>query len=173
MQQKLMKQLQSRVMMFHDSIKIFPKFIKKVLREHDLSGLNLNINTTQTEIIMFIYENSDKSMSELSSMVGLDKSSFTRSVDSLVSRDLITKKYPHQDKRKIYLSLTDMGFRAAKNIKNEFEHYFESLLSDFSNEEKADFLFSLDIVSKYINKVLDRDKSLADKKNGYNTEFVF
>lgn len=159
--------------MFHDSIKIFPQFLKKVLRKRDLSGLNLNINTTQTEILMFIYENSDKSMSELSSMVGLDKSSFTRSVDSLVNRNFITKKYHHQDKRKIYLSLTDMGFTAAKGIKNEFEHYLESLLSNFSNEEKSDFLLSLNTVSRYINKILDKDKNLIDKKNGYNAEYVY
>lgn len=160
-------------MMFHDNIKVFPQFIKKILREHDLSGLALNINTTQTEILMFIYENSDKTMSELSSMVGLDKSSFTRSVDSLVNRGFITKKDNHLDKRKIYLSLTDTGLAAAKGIKDEYDNYLESLLSGFSKEEKADFLFSLNTVSKYINKIIDMDKNATGKKPGYNTGYVY
>ncbi len=160
-------------MMFHDNIKIFPQFVKKVLREHNLSSLDLNINTTQTEILIFIYENSNKTMSELSSMVGLDKSSFTRSVDSLVNRNFITKKYHHQDKRKIYLSLTDIGYTAAKSIKNEYNNYLESLLSDFSDEEKTDFLFSLNTVSKYLIKIINRDKSLAVKKPDYNAEYVY
>lgn len=142
--------------MFHDSIKIFPQFIKKVLHNHDISGLNLCINKTQAKILMFVYENSEKSMSEISLMTGLEKSSFTRSVDYLVRNGFLLKNSPEDDRRKIHLSLTDKGINAAKLIRNDLDNYFESLLADFSENEKTEFFKSLNTVLKYINLILER-----------------
>lgn len=142
--------------MFHDSIKMFPQFIRKVLHEHDISGLNLDINKTQTKIIMFVYENSEKSMSEISLMTGLEKSSFTRSVDCLVQNGFITRIALENDRRKIKLSLTNKGIKAAKRIKNDFDIYLDSLISDFSEKEKNEFFESLETISKYMNKILVR-----------------
>jgi DNA-binding MarR family transcriptional regulator len=144
--------------MFRDRITILLQFVKKIFYEHDISGLNLEMNNTQTNILMFIIENSEKSMSEISLMTGLKKSSFTRSVDYLVENGFITRNPPEKDRRKIKLSLTDRGIKAANLIRDDFDAYLEKLISDFSKEEKADFFDSLSSVSKYMNKILERKK---------------
>jgi len=141
--------------MYRDRIQNFPQFIKKVFYEHDISKLNLGINQTQTNILMFVEENSEKSMSEISLMTGLEKSSFTRSVDCLVKNRFITRNYSENDRRKIKLSLTAKGVRAAKLIKTDFEVYLESLISGFSENEKKEFFESLNSISKYINKIIE------------------
>lgn len=141
--------------MFRNSVKIFPRFIQKVLYEHDISGLNLDINTTQTLILMFVNESNDKSMSEISRLTGLEKSSFTRSVDYLVENGFIAKNYPEHDRRKIRLSLTGKGAKAAKLIQNDFDRYLESLISHFSESEKKEFFKSLTAMSKYINRIFE------------------
>jgi DNA-binding MarR family transcriptional regulator len=151
--------------MFHESIKVFPQFIKKVLREHDISKLNLDINSTQTKILMFVYESNDKSMSEISSMAGLEKSSFTRSVDYLVNNGFLLKNSPENDRRIINLSLTDKGIKAAKLIKCELDIYLDSLISDFPDKEKEEFLKALNTVTKYVNKMLECNKKLNSIKN--------
>ena len=69
--------------MLRDCVKIFPQFVQKAIYKHDISHLNIDINPTQTLILIFVDENNEKSMSEISSMTGLEKSSFTRSVDYL------------------------------------------------------------------------------------------
>ncbi len=153
--------------MFHDSIKMFPQFIRKVLHEHDISGLNLDINKTQTKIIMFVYENSEKSMSEISLMTGLEKSSFTRSVDYLVKNGFLLKNSPEKDRRKIHLSLTDKGISAARLIKNDLDIYFESLLAGFSGNEKTEFFESMNTVLKYINQILAGHKK-CPARDRYN-----
>ena len=66
-----------------ESLKDLPQFVRKLFYEKDISKLNLDINLTQTTILMFLDSNKNKSKSELSKMVGLKKSSFTRSVDYL------------------------------------------------------------------------------------------
>ncbi|HOD14729.1 MAG TPA: MarR family transcriptional regulator [Spirochaetota bacterium] len=142
--------------MFHDRITYFPQFTKKVFNEHDISKLNLDINKTQTHILMCINENYEKSMSEISLMTGLEKSSFTRSVDCLVQNGFITRIALENDRRKIKLSLTNKGIKAAKRIKNDFDIYLDSLISDFSEKEKNEFFESLETISKYMNKILVR-----------------
>lgn len=144
--------------MFRDCVKIFPQFIQKAIYEHDISKLNLSINTTQTLILMFVNENSEMSMSEISSMTGLEKSSFTRSVDSLVKNGFIIRKYPEHDRRKIRLLLTEKGNNAAELIQRDFDQYLESLISHFSQKEKDEFYILLTGFSKYIHKIIDGNK---------------
>ena len=142
--------------MFRDKIIILPQFIKKVFYDHDISKLKLGINQTQTNILMFINETNDKTMSEISLMTGLEKSSFTRSVDSLVKNKFITRSSPENDRRKVKLTLTGKGIKAANLIKNDFDLYLESLISGFSENEKNEFIESLTVISKYMNKISER-----------------
>jgi nitronate monooxygenase len=153
--------------MFRNSIKIFPRFLKKVLYGHNISKLKLDINKTQTNILMFVNEHSEKTMTEISLMTGLEKSSFTRSVDYLVKNGFITRNSPENDRRKVKLSLTTKGKRAAKLIKNDFDIYLDSLISDFSEKEKNEFFESLDTISKYINKILKVNKRLTALKKDF------
>jgi MarR family transcriptional regulator, organic hydroperoxide resistance regulator len=144
--------------MFIDKINCFPQFFKKVFYDYDISKLKLNINNTQTHILMSVSENSEKSMSEISLMTGLEKSSFTRSIDYLVKNGFITRNSSENDRRIIRLSLTNKGIKAAKFIKNDFEVYLDSLISGFSEKEKEEFFKSLMIASKYMNRILEEKK---------------
>ncbi|MFH0975263.1 MAG: MarR family transcriptional regulator [Spirochaetota bacterium] len=150
--------------MFRSNIKIFPQFLKKVLYEYDSSKLELDINKTQINILMLIYEHSAKSMSEISLMTGLEKSSFTRSIDYLVKNGFITRNSPVNDRRKIKLSLTGKGLKAAKLIKKDFNAYLDSLISYFSEKEKEEFFNSLTTVTKYVSKILETNKRQSVQK---------
>ena len=144
--------------MFRDRLTIFPQFVKKIFYEHDISKLSLGINKTQTNILMFISENNEKSMSEISLITGLEKSSFTRSVDYLVDNGFITRNSSDDDRRRIKLTLTNKGIKAAKLIKNDFDVYLDSLITDFSEQEKKEFFESLTAISGYMDKILERKK---------------
>jgi len=91
-------------------------------------------------------------------MTGLEKSSFTRSIDSLVKNGFIVRNFSENDRRIIRLSLTAKGIRAARFIKNDFGLYLNSLVSHFSEEEKKEFFESLAVTSKYIDKILEGKK---------------
>lgn len=144
--------------MFREKITFFPQFMKKVFYEHDISKLNLDINSTQTNILMNVREYGKKSMSEISLLTGLEKSSFTRSVDYLVKNGFITRNPSEKDRRIIKLSLTKKGIRAANLIRNDFDNYCETLIAEFSETEKQEFFESLTVVSKYMNKILEDKK---------------
>lgn len=132
---------------------ILPQFIQKVLYGHDISHLNLAINTTQTRILMFVSDHPGRSMSEISFLIGLEKSSFTRSVDHLLKLGFLTKQYPEHDRRKVTLALTKKGERAAERIRDDFDAYFESIISHFSEREKREFRETLSSLARFIDRI--------------------
>jgi DNA-binding MarR family transcriptional regulator len=140
--------------MYRDRITILPQFVKKVFYDHDISMLDLDINKTQINILMLIDENKNSSMSQISQMTGIEKSSFTRSVDCLEKQGFITRNSAENDRRIIKLSLTEKGSNASALIRDDFDKYLETLISGFTAEERSEFLESLETVSKYINKIL-------------------
>ncbi len=140
--------------MYRDRLTILPQFVKKVFYDHDISKLGLNINKTQINIMMLIDENKNSSMSEISQMTGIEKSSFTRSVDCLEKNGFITRNAIENDRRITKLSLTKNGIKATTLIRNDFDKYLESLINGFSEDEKNEFLGSLESISKYMHKIL-------------------
>lgn len=138
-----------------ESIKDLPQFVRKLFYENDISELNLDINLTQTIILMFLDSHKNKSMSELSKLVGLEKSSFTRSVDYLEESKFIKRNYSSEDRRKITISFTEKGLKAVKLIKNDWNEHFRSLISTLSAEEQKEFSDALKTVSKYVQQMLN------------------
>ncbi len=141
-----------------ESIKDLPQFVRKLFYENDISKLNLDINLTQTNILMFIDSNKNKSMSELSKLVGLEKSSFTRSVDYLVESKFLKKNYSSEDRRKITISFTEKGLKAVRLIKNGWNEHFRSMVFTLSADEQKEFSDSIKIVSKYVQQMLSGSK---------------
>jgi DNA-binding MarR family transcriptional regulator len=141
-----------------ESIRDLPQFVRKLFYENDISELNLDINLTQTIILMFLDSNKNKSMSELSKLVGLEKSSFTRSVDYLEERKFIKRNYSGEDRRKIIISFTEKGLKAVKLIKDDWNEHFRSLVSTLSAEEQKEFSDAIKTVSKYIQQMLRRPR---------------
>ncbi|MCT4616777.1 MAG: winged helix DNA-binding protein [Candidatus Gracilibacteria bacterium] len=134
-------------------LKDFPKFVKKLFYEHNISHLNLNINKTQAKILMIMDSLDNKTMSEISKEVALEKSSFTRSIRHLIEIKYIIKKPSETDQRVLHLLITEKGNKAIKAIKEDWDKYFASIMSSFSPEEKEEFTKAVKIISKYINKI--------------------
>ncbi len=140
--------------MFREFVKLFPQFVQKTIYEHDISHLKLPINTTQTRILMLVSENKESPMCEISAMTGLEKSSFTRSVDHLVQNGLIVKIYPEHDRRITRLALTAKGSKAAERIVRDFDSYLGSIIAHLSETEKAEFIDALRTMSLYMRKII-------------------
>ncbi len=146
-----------------ESIRDLPQFVRKLFYENDISELNLDINLTQTIILMFLDSNKNKSMSELSKLVGLEKSSLTRSVDYLEGRKFIKRNYSSEDRRKITISFTEKGLKAVKLIKDDWNEHFRSLVSTLSAEEQKEFSDAIKTVSKYVQQMLCRPGKTINK----------
>ncbi len=144
-----------------NNLKALPMLVKNIFYSTDTSSLNLDINKTQEAILMSIKDHQNKSMNEISKFIGLEKSSYTRSVDILVNKEFLEKKVDKSDKRKIHLFLTEKGKNAAISIDRIMDIYLDRLCQDFEIEEKEEFIKALEIVSKYSVRI-------SNNKNGGN-----
>ena len=67
------------------------------------------------------------SMSDLSSLLGVDNSTLTRNINILIKRDLVDKNQSNEDKRGYMITLSTKG----SSIVQSLESQIESILDDF------------------------------------------
>jgi MarR family transcriptional regulator, organic hydroperoxide resistance regulator len=127
---------------------------RKIIRSLDTAILKLPINTTQERVLMAILKIPDLKMKELSEQVGLEKSSLTHVIDSLIEEGFVIRNYDIQDRRKINCSLTKKGLAQAGKIDKLMIEHIDNYFSGMSQNEK-DRLFNnlthaVNTLSKYL-----------------------
>ena len=142
-----------------NNLKTLPMLVKNIFYSTDTSSLNLDINKTQEAILMAIKDHQNKSMKEISRFIGLEKSSYTRSVDILVEKGYLEREINKFDKRKIHLLLTNKGITAAKAIDEIMDIHLDIICNNFNRHDKKEFIKALGIVSQYSIKI-------SNNKNG-------
>lgn len=98
------------------------------------------ISLTQCHTLLEIEKNKNLSVSELAQNMRLDKSTISRTVDSLVKLDYIDRVIPEENRRMALLNLTDEGRQLCENINFSNDSYIKTILKDFSASEQVEFL---------------------------------
>ena len=86
----------------------------------------------------------------------LDKSTISRTVDSLVKLDYIDRAIPEENRRMALLNLTHEGRQLCESINFSNDSYIKTILNDFSGGEQGEFL---DLFSKLTHNMLSARKS--------------
>ncbi|MDP4144753.1 MAG: MarR family transcriptional regulator [Bacillota bacterium] len=100
------------------------------------SAKNYGLNTTEFMVMFEIYNNEGISLNELSKLLQLPKSSVSRIVDQLVTKEIISRLIPAENRRMIKL-FVNRGFLESKEVKN----IHKELLQDIE-PAKADRIIS-------------------------------
>lgn len=134
---------------------------KRIIRSIDTRSLHLTINKTQEQVLMAILKTPENNMTDLSQQIGLEKSSLTRTIDSLIYEGLVARAYGIQDRRTITLTLTEKGLVIAHKIDRIMRKYFEDILAGLSENEKNELYTHLSITVDLLMKCSD---SLREKR---------
>lgn len=127
---------QSYIRQFREVIRIFEREIFLQNTASCCNGVSLSQCHTLLEI-----ENNDKiSVSELAQNMRLDKSTVSRTVDSLVKTDLVDRVIPEANRRMAILNLTNEGRKVCKTINYSNDSYIQGILHDFSDRDRNEFL---------------------------------
>ncbi len=113
------------------------KFIENKLKENKLDDLI----PTHGNILTALYESDKKlTMKEISKKIGKDKSTVTSLVNKLINLGYVEKEKCSKDKRVTYIGLT----QKARDIEDSFNFISsqvkETAYSNFTEEEKKEFL---------------------------------
>ncbi|MBN1982972.1 MAG: winged helix-turn-helix transcriptional regulator [Chitinivibrionales bacterium] len=98
---------------FRKSIRIFERILDADLKNDDISG---RMGLHKCHIIIEINELKETSLKNLESILGLDKSTLSKTVDALVKQGLVLRTESSQDRRFITCSLTELGKQIAETV---------------------------------------------------------
>lgn len=116
---------------------------RKIIRSLDTSRLNLPINTTQERVLMAILKFPDINMKELSAYAGLEKSSLTRVIDSLIEEGFVMRSYHTVDRRRISCALTKKGLSQGNRINKLMKKHADNYFAELPPGEKKALINSL------------------------------
>lgn len=106
-----------------------------------------DITTDQFSILQFIYQKETTTASEIAQTFGVGRSAITALINRLVDKQFILRKRNEQDRRIVYLSLTERGEYVVKETEKEINRFLIDKLTHFDMDEVERFLVSLEKLS--------------------------
>lgn len=109
------------------------------------------ITLTQCHVIVETGRKKQISVNELSELLNLDKSTVSRTVEQLVTQDIILREPDPNDRRYVILQLTSKGDRLFIEIEERMEAYFAEMLALIPEEKREQVIESLQLFSEALH----------------------
>ena len=106
--------------------------------------VHTDITTEQFTVLQFISQNEDVTSTQIAHAMGVGKSSITALVNRLVERGMIKRQRNENDRRIVYLNLTNEGIYVVKETEEAIYRYLEEKLIHFTIDDIQGFLLSLE-----------------------------
>ena len=127
------------------------RFERELFMQNNDSCCN-GVTLAQCHTLLEIESKGKESLTELSKTLGLDKSTVSRTVDGLVNVGLVDRTIPSENRRMATIQLTNAGKNICTSINSSNDRYFENTLSILTENEKTEFIRTLEIV---INRMIE------------------
>lgn len=127
------------------------KFFKKIAPE--------NLNPQHITILYFLHDCGKLKMREIAERTGLSNSAVTYLIDQLASEEYIRRTPCDDDRRVIYIELTEKGTAFVKKSENRHFNFFRKTFDNMNdNEQKTVITFYRSLIDN-INEELENDES--------------
>lgn len=107
-----------------------------LLNKNCCSALEEDVSLVQSHILYEIQKQPDSSMQDVSERLGMDITTFSRQIQTLIKRELVMKNASPSDKRTYLLTLTDKGEQVAEEIDRQMGESFDMIFSSMTTFEK-------------------------------------
>lgn len=108
---------------------------------------NYNISLVQSHILYEIGRRPKQSIQTISETLGMEMSTFSRQVQTLVKMDLVKKSPSPEDGRVFVLSLTEAGKEVAGQIDKQMNAFLDDVFSHMSQFEKETVIRSIRLLN--------------------------
>jgi len=106
-----------------------------------------DITTDQFQILQFIKQHEQVTSTQIAQTMGVGKSAITALVNRLVQKEFIERERNEEDRRVVYLRLTDNGNKVVTATEKEIYQFIEDKLAHFPTEDIEGFLHALEKLS--------------------------
>jgi DNA-binding MarR family transcriptional regulator len=147
---------------FRRMIRIFEReFATELTVETSCCGVTL----AQCHALLELDAAGEVSLSGLAEMAGLDKSTLSRTIESLVRDNLVNRTTDSDDRRAVCISLSAMGKERASAINEMCDEYYGKLLSEIPVSSHAAVIETLGLIGNAMTKIRLRGSCCAEKEN--------
>ncbi|MDF2590039.1 MAG: transcriptional regulator [Anaerocolumna sp.] len=120
-----------------------------LLEKSDASCCGVTI--AQCHAIVEIGRAGQISLVELADILGLDKSTMSRTINNLVEANLAIREIDSENRRYIVIQLTEKGDDIFTNIENSMHDYYSNIFTKIPDNKRQQVLESLQILTKSIH----------------------
>lgn len=140
----------------NDKIREFRKMIREFERCLELQNTQCcgdDVTLTQSHTLIEIAEQQEITITELAQSLGLDKSTTSRTVETLVKENLVNRIVSPHCRRTAIVSLTKTGNDLVKRIHDKNDVFFEKVLNSFPEDKQLQFIELFTEFTSQINSV--------------------
>ncbi|MGC6176968.1 MarR family winged helix-turn-helix transcriptional regulator [Lacrimispora sp. 38-1] len=115
-----------------------------ILEKSDASCCGVSL--TQCHAIVEIGRKEKISLVDLSGLLGLDKSTMSRTINNLVESDYVIRESDMENRRYIIIQLTERGRSIFQNIEESMEEYYKGIFNAIPENKRNQVLESLQLL---------------------------
>lgn len=136
------------------------------IEELNLKNKGINVSMTEVHIIEAIDTTEVPIMTNVAAKLLITVGTLTTAINSLSKKGYVVRIQSTEDRRKVYLQLTDKG-EQVKKLHDEFhDEMIEHTIKDLEIEEDSELITALQNLQKYFrDKYEDRLDRLKSNKN--------
>lgn len=124
----------------------------------------VDVSAIQSHILYEIQKRSNLSIQQLADILGVDITTFSRQVQTLVKMGLV-KKIPYpEDKRITILGLTEKGEKVAFGIDQQVNRFLEDIFMEMSEFERDNVQRSIKLLANVMDNPTLRFDSCSNDK---------
>lgn len=122
------------------------RHIERELNIQDDTNCCEGVSIAQCHTLLALPPGESINLNDLSEKLYLDKSTVSRTVDSLVRNGTVKRIIPEENRRVVRISLTAKGTGICQRIHRESDEYFTAILKSIPAGDLPVFLRSFDIM---------------------------
>ena len=119
-----------------------------ILEKNDASCCRVTF--AQCHAIVEIGRAQNISLIDLADLLGLDKSTMSRTINNLVDSNLVNREIDPDNRRYISIQLTDKGIEVFKKIEDNMHDYYAKIFNSIASNKRDKVLESLELLVEAI-----------------------
>jgi DNA-binding MarR family transcriptional regulator len=104
------------------------------------------VSLSQCHAIVEIGRKEEVALHELAEILGLDKSTMSRTVQHLVHKEYVLRSTDPSNRRSVKIKLSESGWKVFQDIENGMKVYYSNIFSNLPIEKKSQVLESMDLL---------------------------
>ncbi len=133
----------------------FFKFIMEIEEKKLITDEFRNITYNDMHVIEAIGLREPQKMSQIAKTLSVTTGTLTKAMDSLEKKGYVLRRRSEQDKRVVYITLTDRGVRAYRHHEKFHQDMIAFILDDISEQESQVLRKALERLMTYFQQKYD------------------